>query len=94
MADLVELGRQRLAMMKSAPSMAEQIVKLQADLAACRGNGFNTPQYRDLQRRCCDECNRNGILNKLVGELKAENADLRRRLEAAERAGGGYPPPV
>lgn len=93
MADLLEVGRERIRMAREAPGMADQIIKLQAQLAECRSQMFNTPQVRDLQRRCCDACNENRDLRKLVDELKAENADLRRQLGAADSAGGGYPPP-
>jgi hypothetical protein len=82
--DMVELGRERLRALKEVPGVVRENNELKRQLAELRVAGQNNPQYRDLQRRCCDACNENADLRKLVGELRAEIAALK---------GGGFPPP-
>lgn len=84
-ADLIQIGRMRIKQLAQVPMLVQENGELKRQLAECRARAFNTPEYRDSVRRCCEACNELADLRKLVDELRGQLAIARK--------GGGYPPP-
>ena len=96
--ELITLGRDRIKQIAEVPKMAATIANLKKELAECRAKAFNTPEYQDVVRRCCESCNENADLRKMVDEYRSDNDRLRKLLASATAQGfqlgtGGYPPP-
>jgi hypothetical protein len=90
--DLIQLGHMRIKELAQVPLLVQENGRLKKELAECKARAFNTPEYRDTMRRCCDACNELADLRKLVDELRLDNAGLRTQLALANK-GGGFPPP-